>query len=59
MTGVGASKRMVVFDTTIAKMNNGQIVYVAGHETGHYVLQHIPKGLAFFATLLLLFFYLV
>jgi len=32
---------------------------VAGHETGHYVLQHIPKGLAFFSALLLLFFYLV
>jgi STE24 endopeptidase len=59
VTGIGASKRMVVYDTTIAKMNNRQIVYVAGHETGHYVLQHIPKGLAFFAVLLLLFFYLV
>jgi Zn-dependent protease with chaperone function len=59
VTGIGASKRMVVFDTTIAKMNNNQIVYVAGHETGHYVLQHIPKGLAFFAALLLLFFYVV
>jgi STE24 endopeptidase len=59
VTGIGASKRMVVFDTTIAKMNNRQIVYVAGHETGHYVLQHIPKGLAFFATLLLPVFYLV
>ncbi len=59
VTGIGASKRMVVYDTTIAKMNNRQIVFVAGHETGHYVLQHIPKGLAFFAALLLLFFYLV
>lgn len=59
VTGIGASKRMVVFDTTIAKMNNRQIVYVAGHETGHYVLQHIPKGLVFYAILLLLFFYLV
>jgi Zn-dependent protease with chaperone function len=49
----------VVWDTTIAKMNNSQIVFVAGHETGHYVLQHIPKGFAFFAMLLLLFFYLV
>jgi STE24 endopeptidase len=59
VTGIGASKRMVVFDTTIAKMNNSQIVYVAGHETGHYVLQHIPKGLTFFAALLLLFFYVI
>jgi STE24 endopeptidase len=59
VTGIGASKRMVVWDTTIAKMNNSQIVFVAGHETGHYVLQHIPKGLVFFAVLLLLFFYAV
>lgn len=58
VTGIGASKRIVVFDTTIAKMNTPQIVFVAGHETGHYVLQHIPKGLAFFAVLLLALFYL-
>lgn len=58
VTGIGASKRIVVWDTTIAKMNTPQIVYVVGHETGHYVLQHIPKGLTFFAVLLLVFFYL-
>jgi Zn-dependent protease with chaperone function len=57
VTGVGASKRIVVWDTTIAKMNAPQIVFVAGHEMGHYVLQHIPKGLAFFAVLLLIAFY--
>lgn len=58
VTGFGASKRIVVWDNTIAKMNTPQIVFVAGHEMGHYVLQHIPKGLAFFAILLLIFFYL-
>ena len=57
VTGIGASKRIVVWDTTIAKMNPPQIVFVAGHEMGHYVLQHIPKGLAFFAVLLLIAFY--
>jgi STE24 endopeptidase len=58
VTGIGASKRIVVWDTTIAKMSTPQIVFVAGHEMGHYVLQHIPKGLTFFAVLLLLAFYL-
>jgi STE24 endopeptidase len=58
VTGIGASKRMVVWDNTIAKMNTPQIVFVAGHEMGHYVLQHIPKGLALFAVLLLIAFYL-
>jgi len=58
VTGIGASKRIVVWDTTIAKMNTPQIVFVAGHEMGHYVLQHIRKGLAFFAVLLLIACYL-
>jgi STE24 endopeptidase len=58
VTGFGASKRIVVWDTTIAKMNTPQIVFVAGHEMGHYVLNHIPKGLAFFAVLLLVIFYI-
>lgn len=58
VTGFGASKRIVVWDNTIAKMNTPQIVFVAGHETGHYVLQHIPKGITFFALLFLLLFYL-
>jgi STE24 endopeptidase len=57
VTGFGASKRIVVLDTTIAKATTPQIVFVAGHEMGHYVLGHIPKGLAFFAALLLVFFY--
>ncbi len=58
VTGFGTSKRIVVWDTTIKKMSAPQIVFVAGHEMGHYVLLHIPKGLAFFAALLFVFFYL-
>jgi Zn-dependent protease with chaperone function len=58
VTGIGASKRIVVWDNTIAKMNTPQIVFVAGHEMGHYVLQHISKGLVFFAVLALTLFYL-
>ncbi len=58
VTGIGASKRVVVWDTTIAKMTTPQIVFVAGHEMGHYVLNHIPKGLTFFAGLLFVFFYM-
>ena len=58
VTGFGASKRIVVLDTTIAKATTPEIVFVAGHEMGHYVLGHVPKSLAFFAFLLLVFFYL-
>jgi Zn-dependent protease with chaperone function len=58
VTGFGASKRMVVWDTTIARMNTPQIVSVAGHEMGHYVLHHILKGTAFFYLLLFVGCYL-
>lgn len=58
VTGIGASKRVVVWDTTIAKMSAPQIVFVAGHEMGHYVLRHIPKLIAFSDLLLLVLFYL-
>jgi len=58
VTGIGASKRMVVWDTTLAKMNTPQIVFVCGHEMGHYVLNHIPKGLTIAAIGLLILFYL-
>jgi STE24 endopeptidase len=58
VTGIGASKRIVVWDTTIAKLSTPQIVMVTGHEMGHYVLGHIPKLLTFGATLLFVFFYL-
>ena len=58
VTGFGASKRIVVWDTTIKKMTTPQIVFVTGHEMGHYVLQHLPKGLAMGAVMLLIGFYL-
>ncbi|MFZ3217169.1 MAG: M48 family metallopeptidase [Candidatus Acidiferrales bacterium] len=57
VTGIGASKRIVVWDTTIAKMNTPQIVFVAGHEMGHYVLGHIWKGMLFGALFLFVLFY--
>jgi Zn-dependent protease with chaperone function len=58
VTGFGASKRIVVWDTTIAKLSTPQIVFVAGHEMGHYVLQHVVKGLVLGALGLLVAFYL-
>ena len=63
VTGVGASKRIVVWDTTIEKLTTPQIVFIAGHEMGHYVLHHIVKGLSVYVVgsflLFLLGFFLV
>ena len=58
VTGIGSSKRMVVWDTTIAKMTTPQVVAVCGHEMGHYVLNHIRKGYTIAAIGSLILFYL-
>ena len=47
VTGLGASKRVVVWDTTIEKATLPQTLFVFGHEMGHYVLHHVPRTIAF------------
>jgi STE24 endopeptidase len=47
VTGIGASKRIVVWDNTIRNLPPDEILFIVGHEMGHYVLNHIYKGLAF------------
>jgi STE24 endopeptidase len=46
VSGLGASKRVVVWDTTLKTMGPDEILLVLGHETGHYALDHIPKEFA-------------
>jgi STE24 endopeptidase len=58
VSGFGASKRVVVWDTTIAKATIPETLFVFGHEMGHYVLYHIPKEIAIDAAILLLLLYL-
>ena len=49
MTGFGSSQRIVLWDTTLKQMSRDEILFVMGHEMGHYVLHHIWKGLAWVA----------
>jgi STE24 endopeptidase len=58
VAGIGASKRVVVWDNTTARLTSDQTLFVFGHEMGHYVLGHIPKLIAFTAVLLFVFLYL-
>lgn len=57
VTGYGASKRVVVWDNSIKKATPDEISFIFGHEMGHYVMNHLPKTLAFLAVLLLIEFY--
>ena len=58
VTGFGASKRVVVWDNTIAKATVPETLFVFGHEMGHYVLLHIPKEMAIISAILLFLLYL-
>jgi len=58
VTGLGATKRVVVWDNTARDMTIPQTLFIFGHESGHYVLNHIYKGLFFFAAMSLLGFWL-
>ena len=58
VTGIGASKRVVVWDNTIEKMNTGQTLFVFGHEMGHYVLGHVWIGIGAALLGILIFLFL-
>jgi Zn-dependent protease with chaperone function len=58
VSGYGASKRVVVWDNTIAKATIPETLFVFGHEMGHYVLLHIPKEIAIDLAIILFLFYL-
>ena len=58
VTGFGATKRVVVWDTTLEKMTPPQTLFVFGHEMGHYVLNHVPVRIAWVAGALLVTLFL-
>jgi STE24 endopeptidase len=58
VTGLGASKRIVVWDTTIREETPNEILFTYGHEQGHYVLHHIAKGIAFSVPIILIFYWI-
>jgi Zn-dependent protease with chaperone function len=58
VTGFGASKRVVVWDTTVAKSSLDEISFIFAHEMGHYALGHVALGVALSCVGLLPFFWL-
>jgi STE24 endopeptidase len=58
VTGIGVTKRVVVWDNTSRDMTVPETLFVFGHEMGHYVLNHIYKGLAFFSAMMFVGFWL-
>lgn len=59
VSGLGASKRVVIWDTLIEKTSNEETLFVVGHELGHYILGHVFKGFLAGAGALLVALYLL
>lgn len=45
-SGIGPKKRIVLYDTLIADLNEDELVAVLAHEVGHYKKKHTIVGLA-------------
>ena len=54
VTGIGRSKRIVLWDTILRRLEPDEVVFVMAHEMGHFVLHHtiaVILGAALLATL--------
>lgn len=41
VTGIGSNARIVLWDTTLSKLNRDEILFIMAHEMAHYVYKHI------------------
>jgi STE24 endopeptidase len=47
VAGLFGTKRIVLWDTTLKRMTDRELLFVMGHEMGHYVLHHVWQLIAF------------
>ena len=58
-TGFGSAKRVVFYDTLLARLGAGEVEAVLAHELGHFKLRHIRKRMLAMALVTLAFFALL
>lgn len=59
VTGVGSNSRIVLWDTTLERLSDDEILFVMAHEMGHYVMKHIYVGIAGYLFLSLIALFLI
>jgi Zn-dependent protease with chaperone function len=59
VTGFWNTKRIVLWDTLLAKLDDDEVLSVMAHEMGHYVLKHVIQGILFTSALVLFGLYCV
>jgi Zn-dependent protease with chaperone function len=45
VTGFAGSKRIVLWDTLLDRLSDEEVLFVMGHELGHYVLGHVRESI--------------
>jgi STE24 endopeptidase len=58
VTGIGSNARIVLWDTTLDRLSDNQILFIMAHEMCHYVEKHIYFGIAGYLLLSLIGLYL-
>lgn len=58
-TGLGASKRVVFFDTLLKRLSHGEVEAVLAHELGHFKHKHVLKRMVMMFAMSLLGFALL
>lgn len=54
VNGIGRNLQIVLWDTTLDRLEMDEVLFIMAHEMGHYVLKHLP--LLLFGTIALSFF---
>jgi Zn-dependent protease with chaperone function len=57
VAGMFATKRIVLWDTIITRMSERELMFVMGHEMGHYALGHVWQGVALSSITIMLSFF--
>lgn len=59
VTGIGSNARIVLWDTTLERMSEDEVLFIMAHEMAHYTKKHIYVGIATYFALSLVGLYLI
>ena len=57
VNGFMGTKQIVLLDNTLRTLNEDELLFVMGHEMGHYVLGHVVKRIVFSSAMIFLALY--
>jgi Zn-dependent protease with chaperone function len=59
VNGIGGNSRIVLWDTTLNKLKDDEVLFIMAHEMGHYVKKHVLFGVISYTFVSLLGFYFI